>query len=164
MTPTILLPQFPELEGLLRLAIAGAIGVLVGIDRELKDKPAGARTYSLVAMGACLFTVAGVVGFGAGDPASRIAAQIVTGIGFLGAGTIIHLRSGVVGLTTAAGLWAMAAIGMAVGAGLYVLGTGGGILMFVVLRFLRTEWIEGQEREPGTPEEATAAKGDADQD
>jgi len=87
-------------------------------------------------MGSALFTLAGIYAFGPGDPASRVAAQIITGIGFLGAGTIIQVKSGVVGLTTADGIWAVAAVGMAIGSGLYILGVGGGVLLFLVLRFL----------------------------
>ena len=130
MTPT------EQAEALLRLVLAGCVGAIIGLDRDIKDKPAGARTYGLVAMGACLFTLVGMYGFGAGDP-SRVAAQIVTGIGFLGAGTIIQVRQGVVGLTTAAGIWSIAAVGMALGAGLYVLGLGTGALIFALLRFFR---------------------------
>lgn len=131
-----LLARYPEIEGLLRLAIAGLVALLVGFDREAKNKPAGVRTYVLVGMGSALFTLVGIYAFGSGDPASRVAAQIVTGIGFLGAGTIIQVKSGVLGLTTAAGIWAIAAVGMAVGSGLYILGIGGGVFMFLVLRFL----------------------------
>ncbi len=131
-----LLVRYPEFEGLLRLTIAGVVALLIGFDRESKNKPAGVRTNVLVGMGSALFTLVGIYAFGPGDPASRVAAQIVTGIGFLGAGTIIQVRSGVVGLTTAAGIWAVAAVGMAIGSGLYILGIGGGVLMFLVLRFL----------------------------
>jgi putative Mg2+ transporter-C (MgtC) family protein len=134
----------PQLEGLFRVLVAGAVAVLVGLERELMHKPAGARTYGLVAMGAALFTVGGIQAFGEGDPGARVAAQIVTGIGFLGAGTILHMRMHVVGLTTAAGLWAMAAIGMAIGSGLYILGVGVGIVLFLLLRFLRLDFLSGR--------------------
>lgn len=133
--------QDPQVEGLLRVIVAGIVAVAVGLEREIQHKPAGARTYALVAMGSAMFTVAGIQAFGEGDPGARVAAQIVTGIGFLGAGTILHMRMHVVGLTTAAGLWAMAAIGMAIGGGLYILGIGVGILLFLLLRFLRVDWI-----------------------
>ncbi|MBA3796103.1 MAG: MgtC/SapB family protein [Chloroflexi bacterium] len=109
---------------------------VVGFDRETKNKPAGLRTHVLVAIGSALCTLVGIYAFGPGDPGSRVAAQIVTGIGFLGAGTIIQVKSGVVGPTTAAGIWAVAAVGMAIGSGLYILGIGAGILMFLALRFL----------------------------
>ncbi len=144
---TSLLARYPEVEGLLRLAIAGLVALLVGFDREAKNKPAGVRTYVLVGMGSALFTLVGIYAFGTGDPASRVAAQIVTGIGFLGAGTIIQVKSGVVGLTTAAGIWAIAAVGMAVGSGLYILGIGGGVLLFAVLRFLTFDPTDEDEAE-----------------
>lgn len=131
----------PQLEGLFRVIVAGLVATLVGIEREREGKPAGARTYGLVAMGSAIFTVAGTLAFGAGDPASRVAAQIVTGIGFIGAGTILHMRRRVVGLTTAAGLWVSAAIGMAIGGGLYILGIGAGIALFILLQFVRPEWL-----------------------
>ncbi len=131
-----ILARYPDLEGLLRLSLAGLVALLVGFDRETKNKPAGVRTHVLVAIGSALFTLVGIYAFGPGDPASRVAAQIVTGIGLLGAGTIIQVKSGVVGLTTAAGIWAVAAVGMAIGSGLYIMGIGGGVLMFLVLRFL----------------------------
>jgi uncharacterized membrane protein YhiD involved in acid resistance len=131
----------PEWEALLRVLIAGAVAVLIGIEREREGKPAGARTYGLVAMGAAIFTVTGIYGFGEADPGARIAAQIVTGIGFIGAGTILHMRRRVIGLTTAAGLWVAAAVGMAIGAGLFILGIGAAIFMFILLQFLRPEWL-----------------------
>lgn len=127
-----------ELEALLRLALAAGLGAFIGLDREARDKPAGVRTFSLVALGAGLFTLVGTVAFAESDSASRIASTIVTGVGFLGAGTILHRRSDVVGLTTAAGLWASAAVGMAAGVGLYVLATGGAVLIFSVL------WLIGR--------------------
>lgn len=160
---TDLLARYPEFEGLLRLAIAGLVALLVGFDRESKNKPAGVRTYVLVGMGSALFTLVGIYAFGTGDPASRVAAQIVTGIGFLGAGTIIQVKSGVVGLTTAAGIWAIAAVGMAVGSGLYILGIGGGVLLFLVLHFLTFDPIDEDEaeedRQADDPDEKDAASG-----
>jgi putative Mg2+ transporter-C (MgtC) family protein len=113
---------------LLRLALAAVLGTAVGFERELRDREAGMRTHLLVALGSCLFTLISAYGFHefltAGgnvvraDPA-RIAAQIVTGIGFLGAGAIIREGLSVRGLTTAGSLWVVAAIGMASGAGYY---------------------------------------------
>jgi putative Mg2+ transporter-C (MgtC) family protein len=117
--------ELPEL--IVRVLVAGGLGGLVGLDRELSDQPAGLRTHVLVALGAALFTMAGAFGVevflgapqaGPIDP-TRVAAQIVTGIGFLGAGAIIRQGFSVRGLTTAAGLWVTAAIGMAVGFGFY---------------------------------------------
>jgi putative Mg2+ transporter-C (MgtC) family protein len=127
----LLLAEIPTLGGwdaLLRLAVAGGLGTAIGFERELRDREAGIRTHLLVALGAALFTIVSAYGFHeiltAGgnvvrlDP-SRIAAQIVTGIGFLGAGAIIREGLSVRGLTTAATLWVVAAIGMACGAGYY---------------------------------------------
>jgi len=103
----------------LRLLLAAVLGGAVGLERELAGKPAGLRTNLLIGMGAALFThvsVAIPAAAGSGDPA-RIAAQVVTGIGFLGAGTIIHARQAVHGLTSAATVWVVAGLGVAVGAG-----------------------------------------------
>ena len=115
-------------ESLLRLALAAALGGLIGIERELREREAGLRTHLLVALGSALFTIVSAYGFHAfltsgqsvirADP-TRIAAQIVTGIGFLGAGAIIRQGLSVRGLTTAATLWVVAAIGLAAGAGYY---------------------------------------------
>jgi putative Mg2+ transporter-C (MgtC) family protein len=107
-------------EALLRLALAAALGAAVGLERELREREAGLRTHLLVALGSALFTIAGAYGFHTlrTDP-TRVAAQIVTGIGFLGAGAIIRQGFIVRGLTTAATLWVVAAIGLAVGAGYY---------------------------------------------
>jgi len=116
-----------ELELLMRLLLACALGGAVGLERELSAHGAGFRTHILVALGCCLFTVVSAYGFapfvpgtGAGrfDP-TRIAAQVVSGIGFLGGGAILRSGFGVHGLTTAASLWVVAAIGLAAGAGFY---------------------------------------------
>jgi len=114
-----------QIEILIRLAVATAAGTAVGVEREMRDQAAGLRTHILVSVGSCLFTLVGVYGFTAFEASkssidpSRVAAQIVTGIGFLGAGAIIRQGITVRGLTTAASLWIMAAIGMAVGVGMY---------------------------------------------
>jgi putative Mg2+ transporter-C (MgtC) family protein len=122
------LPTLGWDEALLRLALAAALGGAVGIERELREREAGFRTHLLVALGSALFTIVSAYGFHAfltsganvvrADP-TRIAAQIVTGIGFLGAGAILRQGLSVRGLTTAATLWVVAAIGLAVGAGYY---------------------------------------------
>lgn len=118
-----------------RLLLAAGFGAIVGYEREHSGKPAGVRTHGMVALGAALFTVVSLYGFGSvGDP-GRVAAQVVTGIGFLGAGAILHLRRSVHGLTTAASLWVTAAIGLAVGVGMYVMSLETTILVFVLLRF-----------------------------
>lgn len=102
-----------------QIFLAVVLGGVIGWQREVRGKAAGARTYALVTAGSALFTVLSVNIFPADG--ARIAAQIVTGIGFLGAGAILHKESRIVGLTTAAGLWIAAAIGMAVGLQCYVL-------------------------------------------
>jgi putative Mg2+ transporter-C (MgtC) family protein len=111
-----------QIDAAVRLAVAAAMGMAIGVERELREQAAGLRTHMLVAVGACLFTVVSAYGFqGVAtevDP-SRVAAQIVTGIGFLGAGAILREGLSVRGLTTAASLWITAAIGMAVGVGMY---------------------------------------------
>jgi putative Mg2+ transporter-C (MgtC) family protein len=122
-----------ELEMALRLLLAGALGSIIGYQRERSGKPAGLRTNVVICLGSALFTIAGLVGF-PGSDASRIAAGIVTGIGFLGAGAILHREGGiVVGLTTAATIWSVAAIGLAAGAGLYVLSTVATALVLIFL-------------------------------
>jgi len=109
-------------EAVLRLVVAAGLGAAVGIERELREREAGIRTHLLVSLGSCLFTIVGAYGFhdfGSKVDPTRVAAQIVTGIGFLGAGTIIREGISVRGLTTAGSLWIVAAIGMASGAGYY---------------------------------------------
>jgi putative Mg2+ transporter-C (MgtC) family protein len=122
------LPTLNWDESLLRLTLAAALGGLIGVERELREREAGLRTHLLVSLGSALFTIVGAYGFHAfldsgesvvrADP-TRIAAQIVTGIGFLGAGAIIRQGLSVRGLTTAATLWVVAAVGLASGAGYY---------------------------------------------
>jgi putative Mg2+ transporter-C (MgtC) family protein len=113
-----------EIEMMLRLLLAAALGALIGYQRERSKKPAGLRTHTLISSGAALFTIASMYGFGIGADPARIAAGIVAGIGFIGAGVIFHRQGGIVeGLTTAATIWAVAAIGLAAGAGLYIIAT-----------------------------------------
>jgi len=123
-----------ELEMALRLVLAAALGAIIGYQRERAGKPAGLRTHMLISIGSALFTVASVSGFtGTVDP-TRIAAGIVTGIGFLGAGAILHREGGIVaGLTTAATIWVSAAIGLAAGAGLYLMSAITTGLVLIVL-------------------------------
>lgn len=105
------------LDMVLRLGAAVALGGLIGLEREAHERPAGLRTHILVCMGATLFTLSSYMLAGGRFDPGRVTAQIVTGIGFLGAGTIIHQGSIVRGLTTAASIWTVAAIGVAVGIG-----------------------------------------------
>src|SRR3989338_652569 len=122
-----------------QMLLSALLGGIVGWQRERAGKAAGLRTYAMVSLGSTLFTLLSIHGFaGAMDP-SRIAAQILTGIGFIGAGTIIHKQDGVEGLTTAAGLWAAAAIGMAVGVGWYWQAVIATIIMFAVFSFKKRD-------------------------
>ena len=126
---------------LLRLVVAVVLGGAIGWEREASSKPAGLRTNILICVGAALFTdlsirFGGIAIEGAVRDPARIAAQIVTGIGFLGAGTIIQARGTVTGLTTAATLWVVAGIGMSVGSGSYVEAMGATALVLVVLVLL----------------------------
>jgi putative Mg2+ transporter-C (MgtC) family protein len=146
-----------ELELVLRLLGAAVLGGVIGLERETRDQPAGFRTHMLVALGSCLFTVVSAYGFASflGEPQvrfdpTRIAAQIVTGIGFLGAGAILRSGMSVRGLTTAASLWVVAAIGLAVGSGAYVLSvatTAVTLLALLVLRPLRSRLVRGIKQE-----------------
>ena len=140
------MPDLSWSEILLRLALAGALGGAIGFERELRDREAGFRTHLLVALGSAVFTLVSAYGFrdfeygrATGftlDP-TRISAQIVTGIGFLGAGAIIRQGISIRGLTTAATLWIVAAIGMAAGAGYYPVAVFGTALVLLTLYPLR---------------------------
>ncbi len=118
-----------ELEIVARLVLAAAVGGFVGLERELRGYPAGIRTLALVAIGATLFTEISQL-LGGND---RVAAQIVTGIGFIGAGLIFREGYTVRGITTAATIWAVAAMGMAIGVQLYIVAVAGAVILFVVL-------------------------------
>ncbi|HEX5450467.1 MAG TPA: MgtC/SapB family protein [Gaiellaceae bacterium] len=159
---------------LARLVVAGALGAVLGFERELHEREAGLRTHLMVAIGAALFTIVSAYGFddvlGSSGPSvlvrldpSRVAAQVVTGIGFLGAGAIIRHGIGVRGLTTAASLWVAAAIGMAAGAGYWagaVFATAIGLVVLwplrrvtraLVARFRGSEEVVVVELEEGRP-------------
>jgi putative Mg2+ transporter-C (MgtC) family protein len=117
----------------LRLVLAAFLGAVVGYQRERSGKEAGLRTNMLICLGAALFTIISIYGFPGSDPA-RIAAQVATGIGFIGAGVILHRNGGeVVGLTSAATIWAVAAIGMASGAGMYYVAPTTTVLVSIIL-------------------------------
>ena len=126
-----------DLELLGRLLLAAVLGGAIGAERELNDQAAGLRTHMLLTIGACLFTLVSAHGFGGSTDPSRLAAQIVTGIGFLGGGAIVRHGLTVKGLTTAASIWATASVGVAVGAGSYLLGVGGAVLVVGTLFGLR---------------------------
>ena len=127
-----------QIDLFLRLLVAAVLGAAIGIEREARDQPAGMRTHMLVAVGSAAFTILSIYGFQApgADPA-RVAAQIVTGIGFLGAGAILKLGVNVRGLTTAASLWAVAAVGMGAGAGAWGVALGTTVIVIFSLGPLR---------------------------
>jgi putative Mg2+ transporter-C (MgtC) family protein len=121
---------------MVRLLAALALGAIVGLERERQERAAGLRTVTMVSLGSCLFTIVGAYGFGQTDP-SRVAAQVVTGIGFLGAGTIFLRKDLVRGLTTAATIWSVAAIGMAAGTAQYLIAIFTTLLILSVLMVLK---------------------------
>ena len=125
-------------EVLVQILVAAGLGAAIGFERELSAQPAGLRTHTLVALGAALFTIAGSDIFGA-DPA-RVAAQVVTGIGFLGGGAILREGMSIRGLTTAASLWVAAAIGLGIGLHAYLAAVAATLLALVVL--VPIKWLE----------------------
>lgn len=153
------LANTPLFQVIMRLVVAALCGLVIGLERELRAKEAGVRTHFLVCFGSALFMVVSVYGFLSLTDASlvsatkdmsivngdefrrfdqaRIAAQIVSGIGFIGAGTIMVNRGNITGLTTAAGLWVVAGIGMAIGCGLYIIGVVATVFVLVGLELLR---------------------------
>jgi putative Mg2+ transporter-C (MgtC) family protein len=143
-----------ETEIIIRLGIAALLGMLVGIERERQNQPAGLRTHTILAIGSCLAMTISINlafqyadQFGTGDPA-RLAAQVVSGIGFLGAGAILRYGTNVKGLTTATSLWTMAIVGLAVGAGHYYAGfitTTGMLVILVLLNFIEKKLIRAYE-------------------
>ena len=125
-------------DDLFKLLLALVLGGLIGWERELYDKPAGFRTNTLICVGSTLFTIFSLkIGTIPGTDSARIAAQIVSGIGFLGAGAIIRRGEAVLGLTTAATIWFVASIGMGVGAGYYVISSIGTALALAILLLFR---------------------------
>src|SRR3954452_24568176 len=129
-------------EAFLRIGAAGGCGALIGVERESRNQLAGIRTHALVAGGAAVFTLAGAYGFseiarGPNVDPMRVAAQVASGIGFIGAGAIIRDRGSVRGVTTAAALWTSAALGLAAGAGLWAVAAAGAVITLFVLVGLR---------------------------
>ena len=123
---------------ILRITVAAILGGAIGLAREYREKAAGFRTHFLVALGSALFMIISVYGFDGGLTSanhrldvSRVAAQVVSGIGFIGAGSIVFQKNMVVGLTTAAGVWVTAAIGLACGSGMYLLSTAATVLVLI---------------------------------
>lgn len=129
-----LFSSIEDRELILRIILAAVIGCIIGYERHNRDKNAGFRTHSIVCMGAALMMVISKYSFFDVEKydAARVAAQIVSGVGFLGAGTIFIKKNSISGLTTSAGIWATAGVGMAIGAGSYIIGIGSGILLILV--------------------------------
>lgn len=133
--------QITTVSAMVRIALSLILGACVGIERKTKGQMAGLRTFSLICMGACIAMMLSIYvcqetsGLQRADP-GRIAAQVISGIGFLGAGTIIQMKGSVRGLTTAAGIWIIAAVGMAVGCGLYLVAVVSTVMVLLVLTLL----------------------------
>ncbi|MBE7086981.1 MAG: MgtC/SapB family protein [Clostridiales bacterium] len=122
-----------ELTYLISVLVSVVLGFVIGFERKLRSKEAGIRTHTIVCAGSALIMVVSKYGFGGQNAdASRIASQIVSGIGFLGAGMIVYRQHSIHGLTTAAGVWATAGVGMAAGAGLYIVALGATVLLILV--------------------------------
>ena len=138
----------------LRLLCAMIVGMVIGTEREYTNRPAGMRTHILVALGACAVMLTGQMVFvqysayGATPDPSRLSAQVITGVGFLGAGTILREGTNVKGLTTAASLWAVACLGIAAGGGYYAVALAGMVFIFITLTFF--EAIQDKLVGPGT--------------
>lgn len=128
-----------------KLVLSLILGAIIGMERRSRGQIAGMRTFALISMGACLAMIISIyipeVYFGLknGDP-GRIAAQVISGIGFLGAGAIIQMKGSVRGLTTAAGIWMTAAVGLAVGAGMYIISITAFVLIVLVLNNVEDQW------------------------
>lgn len=148
--------QNSDVQMILRLILSAILGSIIGLEREQGDRPAGLRTHTLVCVGSTLFTLVSIFGFGDTSPvhstvddlgvrrdSARIAAQVVSGIGFLGAGTIIRDGFTIKGLTTAASLWMVSAIGLAVGSGMYVVSIAGTMVAMFILVALHA-WENGK--------------------
>lgn len=143
-----------QAEVVLQLILAALLSMVIGMDREARHQPAGLRTHMLVGLGACLFTALSKYAFPGGDTA-RVASNIVVGIGFLGAGTIISRNGQPHNLTTAASIWTTAAVGMAVGAGAWFLALGASVLIWIILAVIR-RWSKDVQADESPPEPETS--------
>ena len=133
-------PQSLDWDAAAKICVAAVLGAIIGLERVWRGHPAGLRTNLLIAISSCLFTILSIEGFplqGAAQDTARVAAQIVTGVGFLGAGAVLASRGQIRGLTTAASIWLVAALGMAVGTGLYFLAIFTTLLSIGLLVLLR---------------------------
>ncbi len=131
-----------EIKYLISITVSVVLGFAIGYERKLRFKEAGIRTHTIVCVGSALIMVVSKYGFNDSPEydASRVAAQIVSGIGFLGAGIIVYRRHEIRGLTTAAGVWATAGVGMAAGAELYIVALGATVIIIAVQCLLHTKW------------------------
>lgn len=134
-----------------RLLLATFLGAMVGYERERRRRAAGLRTFAAVALGSCLFSIISYHVVPEGRETTRIAAQVVTGIGFLGAGVILQSQGHISGLTTAATLWATAAVGMAVGFGLYIMAVVAAFLLLFLLLLRNVPGIDHHDEMNGFP-------------
>lgn len=145
---------------IIRLLVAGLLGGLVGLERELRAKEAGIRTHFVVAIGSALFMIISQFAFGDNyHDASRVAAQVVSGIGFIGAGVIIFQKNVVRGITTAAGLWVVAAIGLASGAGMYYISAAATLLTVACLEAMHFFHLKHHEKTVFLSADCTEADG-----
>jgi putative Mg2+ transporter-C (MgtC) family protein len=130
-----------EIELLKRIGVAACLGAIIGIERELHHSPAGLRTHTLISLGSALFTVGGqVLAAGNPDVVARIAAQVAVGMGFIGGGIIIKVKEKVTGVTTAADMWAVAAVGLVSGLGYYSIALFSATLILLIL--ICGRWFE----------------------
>jgi len=137
MAPYDFSTMIPTLVMIGKVLLSVLLGAIIGYERELREKPAGLRTHMLLAAGSTVFTILSIDAF-PGSESARVAAGIVAGVGFIGAGAIFMQKDRVIGITTAASLWVTASIGMAVAAGFYILGVATALITYIILRLPRT--------------------------
>lgn len=160
--------QALDWEPAIQVMLAALLGAIVGLERGAGGHPAGLRTNTLIAISSCAFTILSIQGFplqGAAQDTARVAAQVVTGVGFLGAGALLQAKGHVRGLTTAASIWLVAAIGMAVGAGLYFLAIFTTLLSALLLVLLAplSRRLDAQSRSTFGSDEKLKRDGEADE-
>ena len=137
MAPYDFSTMIPTLVMIGKVLLSVLLGAIIGYEREMREKPAGLRTHMLLATGSTVFTILSTDAF-PGSESARVAAGIVAGVGFIGAGAIFMQKDKVIGITTAASLWLTASIGMAVATGFYILGVATTLIAYIILRLPRT--------------------------
>jgi putative Mg2+ transporter-C (MgtC) family protein len=137
MAPYDFSTMIPTLIMIGKVLLSVLLGAIIGYEREMREKPAGLRTHILLATGSTVFTILSTDAF-PGSESARVAAGIVAGVGFIGAGAIFMQKDKVIGITTAASLWVTASIGMAVATGFYILGVATTLITYIILRLPRT--------------------------